>query len=91
MSTPARPIYILRGHTAQIHATAFVRDNERLATGDADGYVVLWDLTTRRPRAVWRPHKNAILGIASWGADKIITYVSLEPRLYYGSRSLLVR
>ncbi|KAH8651014.1 WD40-repeat-containing domain protein [Xylariales sp. PMI_506] len=71
---PASPTAVLRGHQAQVHATAFVRGNQRLASGDADGYVVLWDLTIMRPRAVWRAHANAILGIASWGRDKIITH-----------------
>lgn len=73
-STPS-PKAILRGHKAQIHAATFVRQNERLATGDAEGWVVLWDLTIMRPRAVWRAHENAILGMKGWGRDKIITYV----------------
>jgi len=68
------PKSVLRGHESQVHVAAFVRHNQRLATGDAEGYVVLWDLTIRRPRAVWRAHTSAILGIASWGDDKIITH-----------------
>ncbi|KAK8081010.1 hypothetical protein PG997_008828 [Apiospora hydei] len=68
-----QPKAVLRGHQAQVHAATFVRNNQRLASGDAEGYVVLWDLTIVRPRAVWRAHTNAILGIASWGTDKIIT------------------
>lgn len=72
-STPS-PKAILRGHKAQIHATTFVRHNERLATGDAEGWVVLWDLTIMRPRAVWRAHENAILGIRGWDRDNIITH-----------------
>ncbi|KAI0012461.1 WD40 repeat-like protein [Xylariaceae sp. FL0662B] len=71
---PAQPKSFLRGHRAQVYTTAFVRRNQRLASGDADGFVVLWDLTIMRPRAVWRAHTNAILGIADWGDDKIITY-----------------
>ncbi|RFU76826.1 astra-associated 1 [Trichoderma arundinaceum] len=72
-STPS-PKAILRGHKAQVHAATFVRHNERLATGDAEGWAVLWDLTIMRPRAVWRAHENAILGIRGWGRDKIITH-----------------
>ncbi|KAI8181721.1 ASTRA-associated protein 1 [Colletotrichum sp. SAR 10_75] len=68
------PKSILRGHKAQVHALAFVRGNERLASGDAEGFVVLWDLTTRRPTVVWKPHENAILGIQAWGHDRIITH-----------------
>ncbi|KAF4447104.1 hypothetical protein F53441_9335 [Fusarium austroafricanum] len=72
-STPT-PKSILRGHKAQIHAAAFIRSNERLITGDADGFVVLWDLTIMRPRAVWRAHEKALLGVRGWGNDKIVTH-----------------
>ncbi|KAI1775755.1 WD40 repeat-like protein [Hypoxylon cercidicola] len=71
---PAQPKSVLRGHRAQVHAAAFVRSNQRLASGDADGFVILWDLTIMRPRAVWRAHTGAILGVADWGDDKIITH-----------------
>ncbi|KAK3353228.1 WD40-repeat-containing domain protein [Lasiosphaeria hispida] len=71
---PAQPKSILRGHKAQVHAAAFVRSNERLLTGDADGFLIAWDLTIMRPRAVWQAHENAILGVAGWGADRIITH-----------------
>lgn len=70
---PALPAYILRGHKASVHAAAFVHGNERLLTGDADGFVVAWDLTIFRPRAVWQAHTNAILGLADWGNDRVIT------------------
>ncbi|RYO76942.1 hypothetical protein DL766_008240 [Monosporascus sp. MC13-8B] len=70
----AQPKSVLRGHKAQVHATTFVRSNQRLASGDAEGFVVLWDLTIMRPSAVWRAHEKAILGIAGWGKDKIITH-----------------
>ncbi|KAF2972806.1 hypothetical protein GQX73_g703 [Xylaria multiplex] len=69
----AQPKSVLRGHRTQIHATTFIRQNQRLASGDADGFVVLWDLTIMRPRAVWRAHTGAILGISGWGDDKLIT------------------
>lgn len=67
------PKIVLRGHKAQVHVAVFLRNNERLATGDADGYVILWDLTIMRPRAVWRAHESAILGIRGWGCDRIVT------------------
>ncbi|KAI1205799.1 WD40 repeat-like protein [Annulohypoxylon truncatum] len=71
---PAQPRSVLRGHRAQVHVTTFIRSNQRLASGDADGFVILWDLTIMRPRTVWRAHTNAILGISDWGDDKIITH-----------------
>ena len=71
-STPS-PKAILRGHNAQIHSATFIRGNARLVTGDAEGYVVLWDFTIMRPRAVWRAHESAILGVRGWGDDKVIS------------------
>ena len=63
---PAQPAYVLRGHSAQIHALHFMRGNSRLLTGDADGWVVCWDVTYKRAVAVWRAHQNAILGFGDW-------------------------
>lgn len=71
---PPQPRAVLRGHKAPVHTAAFYRTNERLLTGDADGYVVSWDLTIMRPRAVWQAHENAILGLCGWGPDKVITH-----------------
>lgn len=73
-SLPPQPRAILRGHRAQVHAAAFIRSNQRLLTGDADGFVVAWDLAIMRPRAVWQAHGDAILGVAGWAPDKIITH-----------------
>lgn len=74
LALPPQPRAILRGHKAQVHAAAFIRSNQRLLTGDADGFVVAWDLAIMRPRAVWQAHGDAILGIAGWAPDKIITH-----------------
>ncbi|OIW32731.1 WD domain-containing protein [Coniochaeta ligniaria NRRL 30616] len=71
---PLQPKTVLRGHKAQVHTATFIRHNDRLVTGDAEGFVVVWDLTIMRPRAVWRAHTNAILGISDWGDDRIITH-----------------
>lgn len=71
---PPQPKAILRGHKAQVHAATFIRSNERLVTGDADGYVIVWDLTIMRATAVWRAHDSAILGISEWNPDKVITH-----------------
>lgn len=71
----AQPTYILRGHSAQIHAVRFLRQNTRLLTGDADGWVVLWSLASKRAVAVWRAHTTTVLGLEDWTDEKIITYV----------------
>ncbi|KAL2070609.1 hypothetical protein VTL71DRAFT_13635 [Oculimacula yallundae] len=71
---PAQPAYILRGHGSQIHSTTFIRSNSRLVTGDAEGWIVVWSLATKRAVAVWRAHEGAILGASAWGLEKIITH-----------------
>ncbi|KAK1766921.1 WD domain-containing protein [Phialemonium atrogriseum] len=71
---PLQPKSVLRGHKVQVHVATFIRRNARLVTGDADGFVIAWDLTIMRPRAIWHAHSNAILGIAGWGEDRIITH-----------------
>lgn len=73
---PPQPKAILRGHNAQIHVARFIRNNERLVTGDAEGFMVVWDLTIMRPRAVWRAHQKTILSVEEWGPERLITYVS---------------
>ncbi|KAF2767587.1 WD40 repeat-like protein [Teratosphaeria nubilosa] len=71
---PAQPTYILRGHSAQIHSVCFLRDNLRLLSGDADGWVVLWSVSIKRPIAVWQAHKGTVLGLKAWGDERIITH-----------------
>ncbi|KAL9105904.1 MAG: hypothetical protein Q9187_008643 [Circinaria calcarea] len=69
---PAQPTYVLRGHASQIHALHFYKGN--LLTADAEGWLVSWGLAYKRPVAVWRAHEDAILGLATWGEDRIITH-----------------
>lgn len=71
---PAQPAFILRGHSAQVHALHFTHGNTRLLTADAEGWIVSWNLAIKRPVAVWKAHDEAILGIGSWGSDRIITH-----------------
>lgn len=71
---PAQPVFVLRGHASAVHSLHFLRCNTRLLSGDADGFVVYWDLTIKRPIACWQPHDGSILGLGTWGADAIITH-----------------
>ena len=74
---PAQPAFILRGHSDEVHALHFTQGNARLLTADADGWVVSWNLAFKRPVAAWRAHAKGILGLGSWGPDRVITCVSL--------------
>ncbi|APA12889.1 hypothetical protein sscle_10g076590 [Sclerotinia sclerotiorum 1980 UF-70] len=71
-----QPSYILRGHATPIHVAKFIRGNTRLITGDAEGWVVLWSLETRRGVAVWRAHGGVLLGVGEWGerGEGIVTH-----------------
>ncbi|PYI11104.1 WD40 repeat-like protein [Aspergillus sclerotiicarbonarius CBS 121057] len=60
---PATPTYILRGHAAAIHALQIFHQNLRLVSGDADGWIVVWDLVSKRPLAVWKAHDGAVLEV----------------------------
>ena len=76
---PAQPTYILRGHAAQIHSVHFLQQNSRILTGDAEGWVILWDIAIKRPLVVWKPHGGTVLELGSWGEDgeNIITFVGM--------------
>lgn len=60
---PATPVYVLRGHASPIHSLNFYGSNSRLISGDADGWVVVWDLTSKRAVATWKAHEGSILGL----------------------------
>lgn len=73
----ATPVYILRGHAAPIHALHIFSQNLRLVSGDAEGWVVIWDLVTKRPVTVWKAHEGAVLELKAFqvaaGASEIYT------------------
>jgi ASTRA-associated protein 1 len=73
----AVPAYVLRGHISPIHALHFFRQNAYLASGDSDGWVVVWSLASKRAVAVWKAHEGSILGVRDWGGERLVTYVSL--------------
>lgn len=82
--SPATPVYILRGHTASIHALHIYNQNLRLISGDANGWIVVWDLVTKRPVASWKAHAGAVLEVRGFklgsGVTEIYTYLSPASR-----------
>lgn len=47
-------------------------------TGDAEGWIVVWDLVSKRAAAVWKAHEGIILGVGEWtdivgGEKRLIT------------------
>ncbi|KAJ5165839.1 hypothetical protein N7492_006135 [Penicillium capsulatum] len=75
---PATPVYILRGHVAPIHALHLFAQNLRLVSGDAEGWIVIWDLVTKRPMTVWKGHQGAVLEVKGFtngsGSSEIYTH-----------------
>ncbi|BCR88533.1 WD40 repeat domain-containing protein [Aspergillus chevalieri] len=59
--SPATPTYILRGHASPIHALHLFANNLRLISGDAEGWVIIWDMVSKRPVVSWKAHGGAVL------------------------------
>ncbi|KAH8425473.1 WD40 repeat domain-containing protein [Aspergillus melleus] len=66
---PLTPTYILRGHASAIHSLHIFQSNLRLISADADGWIVVWDLVSKRPVAVWKGHEGAILQVRAFWVD----------------------
>ncbi|OAG44828.1 hypothetical protein AYO21_00790 [Fonsecaea monophora] len=73
-SGPVVPAYILRGHEAAIHALHFYASNALLASGDSDGWMVIWSLSSKRPVAVFKAHDGGILQIKHWTTNRLISH-----------------
>ena len=74
---PASPTYILRGHAAPIHALHLFANNLRLISGDAEGWIVIWDMVSKRPVASWKAHAGAVLeakGFSQGKGDATVVY-----------------
>ena len=74
---PATPTYILRGHAAPIHALHLFANNLRLISGDAEGWIVIWDMVSKRPVASWKAHAGAVLeakGLSEGTGDTTVVY-----------------
>src|SRR5271156_5640551 len=82
---PPKPVYVFRGHVAEITSLNFIRNKTRLVSGyalpcthsncsDTDGWIVIWNMTSRRPSAVWKAHGASVLSISEWGPETLITY-----------------
>jgi WD40 repeat protein len=54
MSSP-HPIFVLRSHNESVNALRFLSEHS-LASGAADGSVIVWDMPTRRPALEFFPH-----------------------------------
>ncbi|BDD62715.1 ASTRA complex subunit [Monascus purpureus] len=62
-SSVPTPLYILRGHVSPIHALHFFNSNLRLVSADADGWIIVWDMVSKRAVAVWKAHDGGVLEV----------------------------
>ncbi|KAJ5817899.1 hypothetical protein N7447_007907 [Penicillium robsamsonii] len=76
----ATPIYILRGHASPIHALHIYSQNLRLVSGDANGWIVVWDLVTKRPVTAWKAHEGAILEARGYNVVEGVTEIYTHGR-----------
>ncbi|KAL8831094.1 MAG: hypothetical protein Q9170_005444 [Blastenia crenularia] len=75
-----QPSFVLRGHSAQVHAVHFVQGNTRLLTGDADGWVVSWSLAFKRPVAnISYSLQLLFIWTSSHGRDSKLAVWQLRP------------
>jgi len=58
----------LSGHQTPVFSLALSPSGKLAASGDADGYVRLWDLATQRTQQELRGHTGKVLGLA-WSPD----------------------
>ncbi|SCV73326.1 BQ2448_7252 [Microbotryum intermedium] len=93
-TVPPSPVYILRGHTAQISCVKFSHDGTALYSGDVEGWVIVWELSSFRPQLVWKPHVAGILtieefdaGLLTHGRDNKIHHFQLPKLLKSITRS----
>ncbi|KAI8850031.1 WD40-repeat-containing domain protein [Chytridium lagenaria] len=59
------PAFILRGHTSDVQCLAFLLADQMLASGDANGTLILWSMSTLRPSRMWKAHAGGILNVAA--------------------------
>ncbi|KEF54194.1 uncharacterized protein A1O9_09989 [Exophiala aquamarina CBS 119918] len=71
---PLVPTFVLRGHSSAIHALEFFASNTFLASGDTDGWLVIWRLSSKRPVAVWKAHEGGVMQIKQWTGQRLITH-----------------
>ncbi|KAJ5120537.1 uncharacterized protein N7515_009925 [Penicillium bovifimosum] len=74
------PVYILRGHASPIHALHIYNQNLRLISGDANGWIIIWDLVTKRPVTAWKAHQGAILAAKGFNVGSGVTEICTHGR-----------
>lgn len=65
------PDLVLRGHQHAVNCVLFVQKNKLLLTGDSNGEIKIWNLSTRRCAQSIRMHQDSVLSLNILQNDKI--------------------
>lgn len=60
-----RYIKTLRGHCNSVYSITFTPDGKTLISGDADGFIKLWDLSTYQHISTLRGHTDAVISLVT--------------------------
>ncbi|KAI9267377.1 WD40-repeat-containing domain protein [Sporodiniella umbellata] len=70
---PPPPTYIFREHKATVNYVCIFDSDKYMASCDADGWIVIWRLKTRRVVISWKAHADNCLKIAVSSSQKLIS------------------
>ena len=77
-ATTEQPLNILEGHTSDVWSVAFSGDGSTLASGSADGTIMLWDATTKQPLNTLEGHTDDVRSVALSPEGSILASGSLD-------------
>ncbi len=82
-STPTRSTEQRRltGHTALVQAVEFSHDGTRLASGDADGTIIVWDIATGSQVESLSGHTDSVRALAFDPDDDTLYSAAADQRL----------
>ncbi|CAO0795476.1 unnamed protein product [Mucor circinelloides] len=70
---PPPPTYIFREHKDTVNYVHLFNQDQYLASCDADGWVVIWKMKTRRVVLKWKAHKDSCLKVTTMTATATAT------------------
>lgn len=65
--------FTLKGHGVLVTASC-VFSEDTLVSGDENGWIIQWNMFTRRPTGVWRGHQERIISIIAIDAGHLLTH-----------------
>ncbi|KAK4515886.1 Carboxylic acid transporter [Mucor velutinosus] len=67
------PTYIFREHKDTVNYVHLFNQDQHLASCDADGWIVIWKMKTRRVILKWKAHKDSCLKVTTMKATATTT------------------